>query len=65
LDSIKAMDDMDKSKSSALKELPQDARSPFTTAEETPRGGSSNYDAQGSPEVAGNIRAWAVYPGVV
>ena len=62
LDSIKAMDDMDKSKSSALKELPQDARSPFTMAEETPRDGSSSYDAQGSPEVAGNIHAWVVSP---
>jgi hypothetical protein len=64
LDTIKAMDAIDKGSAmkSALKELPQDARSPFspTIDEESPskNDGSNNYNAQGSPEVAGNIHAW-------
>lgn len=64
LDAIKAMDAADKklaesvSNLKLLKELPQDARSP-TIEENTPRDGSSiNINAQGSPEVAGNIHAW-------
>eukprot|EP00985_Skeletonema_marinoi_P016544 scaffold8922_cov219-Skeletonema_marinoi.AAC.23 len=42
-----------------LKDLPQDARSPFSpTVDETPRDGNHNYNAQGSPAVAGNVHAW-------
>ena len=62
LDAIKAMDAADKKLAESvanlkLTELPQDARSPIN---ETPRDGGSinNYNAQGSPEVAGNIHAW-------
>lgn len=65
LDEMKAMDAIDKSlaKESAfdlLYKLPQDANPFSPTAEETPRDGddSKNYNAQGSPEVAGNIHAW-------
>ena len=64
LDDIKALDSIDKSSAMKsalnLKDLPQDARSPFSpTVDETPRdGNSNNYNAQGSPAVAGNIHAW-------
>ncbi|KAK1734694.1 hypothetical protein QTG54_014567 [Skeletonema marinoi] len=64
LDDIKAMDSIDKSSAMKsalnLKDLPQDARSPFSpTVDETPRDdGNNNYNAQGSPAVAGNIHAW-------
>lgn len=62
---LKVMDAIDKKSSamksvSDLKDLPQDARSP-AVEEATPRyhhDGSNNYNAQGSPEVAGNIHAW-------
>ena len=64
LNALKVMDAIDKSSAmnvSNLKELPQDARSPTVEEEETPRDdhdGSKKYNAQGSPEVAGNIHAW-------
>ena len=64
LDAIKAMDAADKKLAESVSklkptDLPQDARSP-TIEENTPRDGDSinNYNAQGSPEVAGNIHAW-------
>ena len=65
LDEMKAMDAIDKSSAKEsvidlLNKLPQDAN-PFSPAtEETPRDGDGNktYNAQGSPEVAGNIHAW-------
>eukprot|EP00984_Skeletonema_dohrnii_P003798 scaffold1310_cov128-Skeletonema_dohrnii-CCMP3373.AAC.1 len=63
LDALKAKDAIDKSSAMKsalnLKDLPQDARSPFSpTVDETPRDGNANYNAQGSPAVAGNIHAW-------
>lgn len=64
LNALKVLDAIDKSSAMKsapdFKDLPQDARSP--TVEETPRGdhdgSNKNYNAQGSPEVAGNIHAW-------
>lgn len=65
LDSIKAMDIIDKSsatttKNNTSKELPQDyVSSPFSPADDANhRDGINNNNAQGSPEVAGNVHAW-------
>ena len=58
LNSIKLMDTIDK-KNSATKELPQDYYRSPAAENVTPReGNSNNYNAQGSPEVAGDVRAW-------